>query len=103
MYVAKDVSLGRPKKFKDEETKRLTVMIPLSLRTYLREMDPTSTTDAAIAAIEFYKDLEALLESSLTDLRVSSARAGLSYEEDHAQAIARLVVLGLECEKKSKK
>lgn len=100
------VMAGRPRKYKGEETDTLTVRVPLSLLGYLGNgdlEDSTTQRERAFRVLLFERALTEELQDLLTDVRISSAKAGLGYEENRAEAIARLVKLGLECEKKGKK
>jgi hypothetical protein len=104
--TAREISLGRPKKFGDEETKSLTVRLSASLRAHVdssAKADDKSPTDYIIGIIELDRDLGAALEDNYQDLLMSAAAAGTEYSRAKAETLARLVRLGLAAERKFKK
>ena len=99
---AAEITLGRPRKYKDEKTKQLGLKVPESLVDDLKTKGPTAGAGLWEAMI-FEHGLTQMLEPNITDLRVSAAMVGQSYELHRIETIARLVRLGLLAEKKLKK
>lgn len=100
--AAAEQMAGRPRKYGSERTEPLSVRLPESVLRYLG----TSNAERRSAVLEtlfFEKELTEFLADYLTDLRISAANGGQSYELDRAEVLARLILLGLSAEKKPRK
>lgn len=101
MNPATEVSLGRPRKYGNEETENLSFRVPKSIWDDLGGRAP-SPGAAAFDVLRFEQQLNEALEPVLAELRISAALLGDSYDLNRAGTLARLVKQGLAAEKKSK-
>lgn len=93
-----DPMIGRPRKYKDEEAKPVTVRLPQSVREHLAKQGP-SINLAAYEAVLFEKDLTDRLDGVYQELLYSAAHQRQEYRAERADILARLIKVGLAAER----